>query len=213
MAAQMLKTLKGKVLDDLGTIQKEALKHAPKNTQAAASTDAPVDKEGERFTQRLAQDRMEGGAGFVMTANTTGDNHFAREQTEAFQRRDRLKREAEAAALSVFEASKARAASDALEQERAAEAKAAKSFVWGAASLKVKRAPGPVHIESAETDDPQSKRQKTAPRDSSSEVQGDVEPNEGGAAAAAGGGSSGTLAGLGDYGSSSDSDSDSDSAD
>ena len=40
MAAQMLKTLKGKVLDDLSAAHKEALKQAPKPTsQAAAGED------------------------------------------------------------------------------------------------------------------------------------------------------------------------------
>jgi hypothetical protein len=209
MAAQMLKTLKGKVLDDLSAAHKEALKQAPKPTsQAAAGADgAPVDKEGNRFANRLAQDRMEGGFGFVMTANSVGDNHFAREQTAALKRADEQKREMEAAALSDFEASKARAASEALEKDRETEAKAAKSFVWGAASLKVKRAPGPVHIEPAEAPDPKAKRQKAAPQASNSDGEDGAEARGDGEPAATDNATSGTLAGLGDY-SSSSSDSD-----
>jgi hypothetical protein len=150
---------------------------------------------------------MEGGFGFVMTANSVGDNHFAREQTAALKRADEQKREMEAAALSDFEASKARAASEALEKDRETEAKAAKSFVWGAASLKVKRAPGPVHIEPAEAPDPKAKRQKAAPQASNSDGEDGAEARGDGEPAATDNATSGTLAGLGDY-SSSSSDSD-----
>ncbi len=208
MAAQMLKSLKGKVLDDLTAAHKEALKRAPKPTSQAAGADgAPVDKEGDRFANRLAQDRMEGGFGFVMTANSVGDNHFAREQAAALKRADEQKRALEAAALSDFEASKARAAAEALDRQHEVEPKAAKSFVWGAASLKVKRAPGPVRIEPAEPEDSKAKRQKTATQDSSSDGEEGSETKGDGVTAGTDGSDSGTLAGLGDY-SSSSSDSD-----
>lgn len=214
MAAQMLKTLKGKVLDDLSTVQKEALKRAAKPTAQAAATEAPVDKEGTRFADRLAQDRMEGGFGFVMTANSVGDNHFAREQTAAFKRAEEYKREMEAAALSDFEASKARAATEALEKEREADTKATKSFAWGAASLKAKRSAFPLQVEAEQEDDDQkTKRQKTAAQDKGSETEAGPGSKAGGTAAATDGESSGALAGLGicGYGSSSSSsDSDAD---
>ena len=83
----MIKALKGQVLADLSKIHKEALQRAPKPTADPNANDGgAVDKEGNRFTNRMAQDRMEGGFGFVMTANSTGDNFFAREQTAAFKR-------------------------------------------------------------------------------------------------------------------------------
>jgi hypothetical protein len=223
MAAQMIKTLKGKVLGDLSAIHKEALERAPKRVEAPDTGGAPVDKEGNRFTNRLAQDRMEGGFGFVMTANSVGDNHFAREQTAAFKRADDHKRQMENDALTDFEANKARAATEALEKEQLADAKAAKSFAWGAASLKPKRplaaaaAADSESSSSSSTADDTAKRRKKEP----------AQEEQGGAAAAAAaadtdaastaskdesGSGGGSLAGLGigDYGSSSDSDSDSD---
>ena len=50
--AAMLKTLKGQVLNELGEIQTEALKRAPKDTVAPKQTDAKVDVEGKRFENR-----------------------------------------------------------------------------------------------------------------------------------------------------------------
>ena len=41
------------------------------------------DYESQRLTKRLNQDREEASHGFVMTANSAGDNFFARQQNEA----------------------------------------------------------------------------------------------------------------------------------
>jgi hypothetical protein len=224
MAAQMIKTLKGKVLGDLSAIHKEALERAPKRVEAPDTGGAPVDKEGNRFTNRLAQDRMEGGFGFVMTANSVGDNHFAREQTAAFKRADDHKRQMENDALTDFEANKARAATEALEKEQLADAKAAKSFAWGAASLKPKR---PLAAAAAADSESSSSSSSTADDTAKRRKKEPAQEEQGGAAAAAAaadtdaastaskdesGSGGGSLAGLGigDYGSSSDSDSDSD---
>jgi len=199
--AAMLKTLKGQVLNELGEIQTEALKRAPKDTVAPKETDAKVDVEGKRFENRMAQDRSEGGFGFIQTANSIGDNHFAREQTEALKRKDRVARETEAQQLDAFEAQKAAAASAALEQTRAEDTKSAKGIAWGALSLKAKR---PAAGAAAQTEQggedaaEQGKRRKTEP---------DPDPKPGAAKAAA---APPALAGLGDYGSDSDSGSDSD---
>ena len=194
MASNMIKALKGQVLADLSKVHKEALQRAPKPTVDPTANDgAPVDKEGSRFTNRMAQDRMEGGFGFVMTANSVGDNHFAREQTAAFKRAHEHKLDTERTALGGFEADRARAASQNLEKERAAseeDAKQAKSFAWGAKSLgKPKRAGGAAEPEEA---DNATKRRKTAAAGEAGEAAAAAKP----AAALAG-------LGIGDYGSSS----------
>ena len=96
----MMAALKGKVLADLAVAHEDALRKAPAATKV--ETTGKVDLEGQRFDNRLAQDRAEGGHGFVMSANSIGDSYFAREQREAARLADKHQRQEEAGQLSTF---------------------------------------------------------------------------------------------------------------
>jgi hypothetical protein len=96
----MMAALKGKVLADLGEAHEAALRRAPPSQVVEVA--GKVDIEGRRFDNRLAQDRAEGGQGFVMSANSIGDSYFAREQREANRLADKHQREEEAGQLDAF---------------------------------------------------------------------------------------------------------------